>query len=110
MSVPGVTKVFFQWVIEYNGSVSEPYLVYVEEFTVKIGDTGEQVREFRYSIKNPKGIWTVSCLPFSGTIGFDEASCGPFELTFPETSVEFEIVADPQVGGRVQVSSGGCPG
>lgn len=107
---PAVTKVDFQWTVEQDGTDIKQ-AVYVEEFEVISGDAGEQILEFRYqpATAKPGQVWTVTCLPYSDTIGFGEMSCGPFKLALPVTSVEFEIIPDPPSAGRVQVSPGGCP-
>ena len=103
LSISEVNKVKFYWIID--GMEQDPVSVDVYKDTAG-------VREFRYQ---PEGeqfgqAWKVTCKPFFDEIGFGEISCGPFELDSPMISVQFEIVADPQGGGRVQVRQGHCPG
>lgn len=107
LSLPSlrVTKVYFSWITD--GFPADPVVVEQPQ------NPDEQILEFRYQPEKTEvgQLWTVSCSPFSDTINLAEATCGPFELTAPtgEYSVKFEIIADTQGGGRVQVSPGGCP-
>jgi hypothetical protein len=106
LSVPvqPVTEVWFSWT--RDGYSPSPVVVGTPE------DPNAQILEFRYQPENTEAgeVWTVTCLAFADATGFDQASCGPFELVSPTGvyTVKFEIVANPQ-GGQVQVSPGGCP-